>query len=145
MSASSDDIHAIRAIIERQFASLNWTPTERANWPAFAEDFHPQAALYPAARPVAPASVPSFIARMQGLAATTLPTFKERMLGANIRIFGNVAVAMAACELTENGENISRGVEAMLLVKDAGRWQIVSQGWDMEKPDNTIPPAFLSG
>jgi hypothetical protein len=144
-SQGTDDVKAIRAIIDRQFASLAWSSTQEADWPTFAGDFHGGAALYPSARPLTVSTVESFVQRMQGLAQTTLRTFKERTLGAEIRVFGNVAVAMAACELTENGEKVSRGVEAMLLVKDAGRWQIVAQGWDTEKTDNPIPPAFLSG
>jgi hypothetical protein len=96
--------------------------------------------LYPSARPPAATTVEGFVARMQGLAKAGLRTFKDRTPGAEIRVFGNVAVAMAACEFTENDEKISRGVEAMLLVKDEGRRQIV-----VEKPDRPIPPAVLSG
>lgn len=142
-SRDGDDALAIRAIIERQFGSLAWSPEQVANWQDFTADFHPGAALYPAARPLAARSVDSFVTRMKGLAQTSLQTFSERALGADIRVFGNVAVALAACEMTENGIKTTRGVEAMLLIKDEGRWQIVAQGWDTEKPENPIPSALL--
>jgi hypothetical protein len=48
---NANDHEAIRAIIDRQFRSLNWSPTTTANWSAFLEDFLPGASLYPAARP----------------------------------------------------------------------------------------------
>lgn len=115
----SDDRRAIEAIIKRQFASLNWRPGWTGDWEAFAGDFHADAALYPAARPAKPQTVSAFVDRMKGLSGNTLPSFGERMLGADIRVFGNIAMAFAACEITENNEKTIRGVEALLLVKEA--------------------------
>ena len=34
--------------------------------------------------------------------------------------FGNIGVALAACEVTENDMAANRGVEALLLIKDEG-------------------------
>ncbi|MEZ0169861.1 hypothetical protein [Microvirga sp. TS319] len=138
-----DDVHAIEAVIARQFASLSWTSGARADWAGFAADFLPGAALYPAVRPARPQTIETFIERMKGLAGTKLHAFEEAVLGAEIRVFGNVAVAVAACEMTENGAEIHRGVEMMLLVKDAGEWRIVSQAWDKESLADPIPQRWL--
>jgi ketosteroid isomerase-like protein len=80
---------------------------------------------------------------MQGLAATTLRSFTEVPLGHDIRVFGNVAVALAACRITENETQVMRGVEMLLLVKNEGRWQIVSQAWDTEDRSKPIPADLL--
>jgi ketosteroid isomerase-like protein len=141
---SSADIRAIQALIARQFASLSWAPGEPANWEAFAADFHPDAALYPAARPAKRQTAEAFVERIKGLAATKLRSFKETVVGTEVHVFGNVAVALAACEIIENEAGVSRGVEALLLVKDEGRWQIVSQAWDTESDTKPIP-AHLVG
>ena len=127
------DIEAIRHLIARQFNSMCWTPTNSADWKAFATDFAPKAALYPATRPAQPQTVDHFVERMKGLAETTLHTFFEAPLGAAVHVFGNVAVAAAGCEMTENGTKMNRGVEMMLLMKDEGGWKIVAQAWDTEK------------
>jgi hypothetical protein len=140
-----DDRRAIEAVIERQFGSLNWSPGRSADWQAFTADFFPDASLYPAARPVRHQTVEGFIERMKGLAGTKLRTFEERVLGSEIHIFGNVAVALAGCEITENGAEVSRGVEAMLLVKDEGVWHIVSQAWDTESETKPIPEHLGGG
>jgi hypothetical protein len=140
----NDDRRAIEAIIERQFGSLNWSPGRSADWQAFTADFFPDASLYPAARPVRRQTVAEFIERMKGLAGTKLRTFKERVLGSEIHIYGNVAMALAGCEITENGAEVSRGVEALLLVKDEGVWHIVSQAWDTESETKPIPE-YLGG
>jgi ketosteroid isomerase-like protein len=137
------DVVAIEALIARQFASLSWAPGKPADWEAFAADFYPDAALYPAARPAKRQTVEAFVERMMGLAATRLRSFKETVLGTEVHVFGNVAVALAACEIIENEAGVSRGVEALLLVKDEGRWRIVSQAWDTESDTKPIPARLI--
>jgi ketosteroid isomerase-like protein len=138
-----DDVQAIEAVIARQFGSLNWDQGTDGKWETFAADFHPDAALFPAARPAKSQAVEDFIARMKGLAGTKLRSFREEVLGTHIHVFGNVALAVAACEITENEAEVNRGVEMLLLVRDEGRWRIVSQAWDTESPSKPIP-AFLT-
>ena len=111
-----------------------------ADWTAFAADFLPEALLYPSARLVTSQNVSAFLTRMKQL---PLHTFHEDLLGAFVRVFGNVAIVMAACEITENSEKKSRGVEALLLIKDQGQWKIASQAWDIAN-DMTIPEDLLS-
>jgi ketosteroid isomerase-like protein len=139
-----DDIQAIEAVIARQFASLNWRPGEKADWDAFAADFFPEALLYPAARPAKSQTVAGFVERMRGVAETKLRSFREAVLGTEVRVFGNVAIAAAACEMTENDADVKRGVEMLLLVKTEGAWRIVSQGWDTEGPANRLPEHLSS-
>jgi hypothetical protein len=145
MDAQSDDVRAIEAIVERQFGSLNWRHGTTGDWEAFASDFHQEATLFPSKRPARRQTVEEFVTRMQGLVGTSLRAFDEKVLGTDIRVFGNVAVAVAACEITENDTDLSRGVEMLLLVKDDGAWWIVSQAWDMEGPDKPIPRHLLTG
>ena len=80
---------------------------------------------------------------MKGLATNKLRSFSEAALGHEIRIFGNVAVAIAVCQMTENEMQVTRGIEMMLLVKTDGRWRIVSQAWDTEAESKPIPPDLL--
>ena len=140
-----DDVRAIEALVARQFASLTWAPGTSADWDAFAADFFPDASLYPAARPAKRQTIEAFVLRMKGLAGTKLRSFHEAVLGTEIRVFGNVAVAVAACQLTENGSQVNRGVEMLLLVKDEGAWRIVSQAWDAESPSKRIPAHLVGG
>jgi hypothetical protein len=59
-----DDVQVIEAIIDRQFASLNWAPGNRRIGRGFAADFLPEASL-PAARPAKRQAVEAFIQRMK--------------------------------------------------------------------------------
>jgi hypothetical protein len=139
-----EDTQAIEAVIARQFGSLNWGANEAADWTGFASDFFPDATLYPAARPASAQTVGAFVDRMKGLSGASLRAFRQRGLGADIHTFGNVAVALAACENLENGTDATRGVEAILLIKDQGKWQIVAQAWDRESEANPIPEHLIS-
>lgn len=135
----NDDVAAIRALVERQFASLSWDRHRAPGWDAFAADFLPGAPLYPAARPVGAVSVPAFVERMRGLSAGTLAVFDETVLGIHVRVFGNIAIAAAGAEMVENGEKVSRSVEMMLLVRDGGAWRIAAQAWDRAGEAGPLP------
>lgn len=139
-----EDRRAIETLIARQFASLSWKPGAPADWAGFSADFDIDAALYPAARPVRRQSPEEFVERMETLSETSLRTFEETLLGAEIRVFGNVAVAVAACEAIENASETGRTVEMMLLVKDAGAWRIMAQAWDKASPARPVPEALIA-
>jgi len=145
MDQQSDDVVAIRAIIARQFESMNWTGNTPADWDCFAGDFLDGATLFPAARPAAPQSVSAFVERMKTLSRSALRSFHEAFLGSDIQVFGNIAVAVAAVEITENNREISRSIEMMLLVKSGGAWRIAAQAWDKAGEDNPIPRRLLMG
>jgi hypothetical protein len=139
----TEDEKAIRDLIERQFGSLNWRPGTTGDWNAFTSDFLPGARLYAAARPVKAQSAQDFVTRMKGLAGTKLRSFAEAVLGVEVRIFGNMAVAIAGCEITENDADVNRGVEMFLLVKDTGAWRIAAQAWDTERDGRRLPADLL--
>jgi hypothetical protein len=139
----SADEAAIRELISRQAARLSWARGREADWQGFADAFQAGAPMIPSSRPARPHSVGSFLDRMKSLAASTLPDFQERALGGEIRVFGNVAVALVAGETRENGTDVNRDVSGYLLIKEGGRWLIAAQAWDKESPDRPIPKTML--
>jgi hypothetical protein len=138
-------VSAIKRVMGRQFRSLSWSREKEADWNGFAETFLPGATLFPAARPVKLQTVDDFMERMKRLRAEgKLATFEETPLGCEVRVFGNVAVAFAACEMLENGSTVTRDVSATILVRESGNWRIAAQAWDIENEDRKIP-AHLAG
>jgi Domain of unknown function (DUF4440) len=139
-NTATDDVSLIREIVATQFRSLSWTRDKDSNWVAFAQGFHPDARLFPAARPVRHQTISQFIDRMKELRAEgKLVSFEETPLGCTVRVFGHVAVAFAACEMLENNSTVTRDVSAIVLVRDTGPWRIVAQAWDVETESNRIP------
>lgn len=139
-----DDVRAIEALIRRQVKSLAWAPGRDGDWNGFARDFLPGALLVQSPRPVQARTVPQFVNRQQGLSRGSLHAYEQRVLGTQIRVFGNVAVALAGGEMAENGVTTARNVAALLLVKDAGEWKIAGECWDRATAERPVP-AELQG
>ncbi|MER8472770.1 hypothetical protein NKH23_25735 [Mesorhizobium sp. M1328] len=72
-----------------------------------------------------------------------MQSFDETVLVSKIYVFGNVAVAVTACENVENESNVERVVEMMLLVKEQGSWKIAAQAWDKASESQPIPADIL--
>jgi hypothetical protein len=141
----SAEVSAIKRVIGRQFRSLSWSREKDADWNGFADTFVPGASLFPAARPVKQQTVDDFMERMKRLRAEgKLGTFEETPLGCEVRVFGNVALAFAACEMLENGSTVTRDVSATILVRENDSWRIAAQAWDLENEARKIP-ADLAG
>ena len=138
------DEDRIRAVIDRQFASLSWAEGRAPGWNDFANDFLDGASLYPSARPARRTSVADFVERMRGLSDTSLRSLQETVLGVDIHVFGNIAVAAVAAEMVENGAETNRSMEMLLLVKSEGQWKIAAQAWDKATDTNPLPDALVS-
>ncbi len=144
MDERAVDLRAIKNLIDRQFASMSWSVGGGPDTALFKSDFLPGSPLYPSARPVLVTSLDDFTERMGELAnERTLASLHERAIGTQILVFGNVAVAAAASENTENGSEVNRSVEMLLLVKSAGHWKIAAQAWDKETSSTPIPDELL--
>ena len=57
-----------------------------------------------------------------------LASFRETLLSCTVQVFGNVAVAFAACEMLENDSTVTRDVSAIVLVRDPAGWRIAAAG-----------------
>lgn len=138
---NANDLDAIERLIRSQLDAMRWESGGDGDWKSFQSGFMPDAQLYAATRPARPQSVSDFVSRMRTLAADgTLRTFSETPLGMRIMIFGNVAVALAGCEMLENGQTITRNASAFLLIKDGAEWRVAGQAWDLESAGNALPP-----
>lgn len=135
----NDDIRAIRTLIAAHFNGLRWTPDTRPDWAAFSADFLPDASLFPAARPARRQTLDAFITRMNGVAKGALRSFEEKTLGTRILQFGNVALALSASEMLENGSEVNRDVHGYLLVKSDGQWHIAAHAWDHANEQTPVP------
>ncbi len=82
---------------------------------------------------------------MKSIAGNELRSLEEAVLGTEVTVFGNIAIAIAACAMKENGSTENRTVEMLLLVKDRGAWRIAAQAWDRASEGNPVPAQFLTG
>ena len=139
MHEQLSDEKAIRDLIKAHFEGMRWTPSTEPGWKTFSADFHPDALLFPAARPAQARTLDAFIERMNGVAKSSLHTFEEHTLGMQILLFGNVAVVMAASQMLENETETNHDVSGYLLVKNQEEWRIAAHAWDQASEEMPVP------
>jgi hypothetical protein len=112
--------------------------------------FIPQALIVKAC--VAPAEIYSlreFIEpRNRLLNDGTLTNFQERELGAQTRIFGNIAQRLCLYRKTgrdAHGDFSTLGIKTIQLVRTDADWKISAMAWDDERPGLVIPQGWRSG
>jgi ketosteroid isomerase-like protein len=139
LSDETDDVRAIKTLIDAHFDGLRWSPGVRTDWTTFAADFLPDASLFPAARPARRQTLEAFITRMNGVAEGALSSFEEKTLGMQVLVFGDVAVVLAASEMLENGTELNHDVSGYLLLKNEGKWRIAAHAWDHASEQRPVP------
>ncbi|WP_291732052.1 hypothetical protein [Leisingera sp. F5] len=126
------DREEIAALIARQFRALYWDEETPPDAAALTGSCLPEAQLFASARPTQAQSAQDFAARMAGLRDSgRIPLFEEKGRGLHIWVVGNVAVAMAGCEMHENRTEVTEDISAFLLVRNPDGWAIASQAWDI--------------
>ena len=74
--------------------------------------------------------------------------FTEKEVARRTESFGNIAHAFSTYESAFTGQDgqpgTARGINSIQLYNDGSRWWILSIFWDSERPDNPIPPKYLS-
>ncbi len=73
-------------------------------------------------------------------------SFLEKEIGRTVNQFGNVAQVFTSYEFTAGTTppTHKRGINSVELVKEKGRWFIMSITWDEETKDLPIPPAYIN-
>lgn len=122
----------IAKLIQRQFRALSWDETAPPDLVTLNKAYVEDATLFASARPARSQTAKAFGERMAGLRADgRLPVFQEKGRGLHIWVVGNVAVALAGCEMHENRAEITEDISGFLLVKNPDGWAIASQAWDI--------------
>ena len=72
--------------------------------------------------------------------------FYEREVSRKLESFGNIAHVFSTYESREtaDGKPFERGINSILLLNDGSRWWVVTVYWEGERPDNPIPPRYLT-
>ena len=136
------DEEEIRSLIRAQFDSIDWAPGRDGDWQRFEAGFLPSAQLFGAKRPARAQSAQDFTARLKRLRDDgVLREFSEKGVGCEVHVIGSVAVAVAGCEMAENGAEVTRDVSMFLLVRNPEGWRIAAQAWDVVED---IPSAFAA-
>jgi predicted metalloprotease with PDZ domain len=138
------DVNSIDGLIKSLYQVISG-PAGPRDWVRFRSLFHPEA--YMAAvnekgelRKFSPAQY------VQGNAPFFLKySFMEKEIGRRVSEFGNIAQVFTSYEYQAGTTppETKRGINSVELIKEKGRWYIMSITWDEERGQNKIPGEYL--
>jgi hypothetical protein len=72
-------------------------------------------------------------------------SFDEKELGRRVQQFGNIAQVFTSYAFTAGMPQPlkMRGINSIELIRENGRWWIMSITWDQETPEQPIPEKYI--
>jgi hypothetical protein len=149
-AAVPSDVSSISAIIGAVYDVISGPAGKARDWNRFRSLFVPNARLIPSrVRPDGGADAVVWSADDYATAAgprLEQGGFFEREISRSEEAFGNVVHVFSTYESrrSPNDEKpFARGINSIQLLKDGGRYWVVTIFWDSERPDNPIPAKYL--
>jgi len=143
-AANPADVSEIDQVIKTLYAVISG-PAGPRDWNRFRSLFHPDAymAAFNAKRELRKFS-PAQYAQNNG-PFFMQNSFNEKEIGRTMNQFGNVAQVFTSYEFNAgtNPPTNKRGMNSIELIKEKGRWFIMSISWDEESKDQAIPSIYL--
>lgn len=149
-AANAADVASVDAIMAALYASISGAAGEKRDWNRFRSLFVPNARLIPArVRP--DGSADALMLSADDYATRAGPGlerdgFFEREIARRTETYGAVTHAFSTYEsrrLSSDPKPFARGINSIQLLKDGGRWWVVTVFWDSERPGNEIPAKYL--
>jgi hypothetical protein len=134
-----------RDMTQTLYRAVSAAPGER-DWAAVRRIYHPEARLVrtgvdPDGTPFAKVmSLDAYIENVEQLLDGV--RFSEIEVGHEAAVFGNVARLTSVYEFSWDSpteRRQGRGVNFFTLVRENGRWRVMSIVWDTERPENPLP------
>ena len=148
-AAHAADVASRDSIVAALYESISG-PAGTRDWDRFRALFIPEAQLI-AAFKKKDATVGYKAVSVQGYIDGADKYFKEhgfyeREVSRKLESFGNIAHVFSTYESreTRDGKPFERGINSILLLNDGFRWWVVTVYWEGERPDNPIPPRYLT-
>ena len=149
-AANPADVGSVDAIVTALYAAISGGAGEKRDWNRFRSLFLPNARLIPARiRP--DGSSDAWIFSADDYAARVAPGmerdgFFEREIARRTETYGAVTHAFSTYEsrrLPNDPKPFARGINSIQLLKDGGRYWILTVFWDSERPGNELPAKYL--
>jgi len=143
--ASAADVSEIDGIIKALYDVISG-PAGPRDWGRFRSLFHKDAymAAFNAKKELRKFSPAQYVQNNGPFFMKN--SFNEKELGRTVNQFGTVAQVFTSYEFTAGTTPpaTKRGINSIELIKEKGRWFIMSVTWDEEGKDQPIPPAYLN-
>jgi hypothetical protein len=150
-AARPADVASLDAILAALYDVISGPAGQQRDWDRFRSLFVPGARLIPTGGPAGQpprATVWSPDEYVQRAApGLERDGFFEREIGRTVDTFGRITQVFSAYDskrLPTDEKPFQRGINSIQLLNDGTRWWVVTIYWDAERPDNPIPPRYLT-
>ncbi|MBL7700744.1 MAG: peptidase M61 [Ferruginibacter sp.] len=144
-AANAADVAEIDGIIKALYDVISG-PAGPRNWDRFRSLFHKDAymAAFNAKKELRKFSPAQYVQNNGPFFMKN--SFNEKEIGRTVNQFGTVAQVFTAYEFNAGTTppTTKRGINSVELIKEKGRWFIMSVTWDEETKEQPIPPAYLN-
>lgn len=149
--AKPEDVQSPDAILKALYDVISGGAGVKRDWNRMRSLFVPNARLMPSVPRDAGARSDLFVWSVDdyiGRAGARLEEngFFEREIARKTETYGSVIHAFSTYESRRKADDpkpFARGINSIQLLKDGGRYWVVSIFWDSERPNNPIPEKYL--
>jgi hypothetical protein len=148
-AARAEDVASIDAILDALYDVISGNAGEPRDWDRMRSLFLPGARLIPT-RPTDGGGAAARVMSVEDWIAGAESYFEqagfhEREIGRRVERYGNIAHAFSAYESVHAPAEpaFARGVNSIQLMKDGGRWWVVTIFWDAEREGNPVPADLI--
>lgn len=140
---SDADLDEILGLLPRLYEAVGWNEDRQPDWKTFRGCCHSQAVLVPLGNGTAsPMPVETFIGGMEAQRTSgALKRLSEREISRHVEAFGNLANVRSGFVASIEGVE-RRGVTFAHIVREGGRWQILTAVWENENDERPLPANF---
>jgi hypothetical protein len=137
------DVSSLEAIIAAVYDAISGPAGQAREWERFRSLFVPGARLIPST-PKKEGGAEAQVLTVEDYISRFGPRlekdgFFEQEIARKVERFGNIAHVFSTYE----SRPFARGINSFQLLKDGGRWWVVTIYWESERADNPIPPEYL--
>jgi hypothetical protein len=146
------DLQSIGGVLTALYGAVQRPPGEGFRWDLLRAVAHPEAVMIPSTEQqggqMVVMSVEEFIAwgdEFAGGGGPDDPGFAEEEIARRVERYGDVAQVFSTYQahFWDDDEILARGINAITLVWNEGRWWLTAIAWDEEVGAGPIPDAYL--
>ena len=149
----SADVSSLDGIVKALYESVSFAPGKQPNYDRLRTIFHRDGRLIPSKvdrdAEFSSLDLESFVTQSREIIVISgleRKGFLETEIARRTQLFGNIIHVFSTYE-TKDAEagsaSVQRGINSIQIVREHGRFWIMTVLWDVERPGNQIPHAYL--
>lgn len=153
LAADPADVSSLDGIIRALYESVSFAPGKQPNYDRLRTIFHRDGRLIPSKvdrdAEFSSLDLESFVTQSREIIVISgleRKGFLESEIARRTQMFGNIIHVFSTYETKDadaGSVSIQRGINSIQIVREHGRFWIMTVLWDVERPGNPIPHAYL--